>query len=171
MSEEGEDAGSRSAAAGQIVIFQSAGIAAIRNGVEIERESLFVGEQAWHQLPEPAAEELFLLVALGGEGEIVGEGLLWQNVEAGIQAQGFVEIELDDWATAFFVEKLEGEQAQQGAAGGNHLRTGVARLLDNVVKADLSQQGQEQEDAGRACAQAAAGSQRQAATIGHGRCF
>jgi hypothetical protein len=89
--------------------------------VEVKAEGIGGGEQQRSELANPAGEKALLLGAVGAEGIIVGKGFLGENVEAGEQAECFVEVEIGDVATAFFVEELQGEQAEHGTGGGNHM--------------------------------------------------
>jgi hypothetical protein len=129
------------------------------------------GEQQGCQGGDPAGEELLLVRPLGAVGIVGGEGGLGQDVEAREETEGLVEVKVADVTVPFLVEQLEGEQAQQGGDGGHHLRAGIARPLDDLVEAEASQQGQEQEDPGDSRPQAASRGEVQSATIGHGRDF
>ena len=171
LGEEAEDAGTRLAAAGQEVVVQGGGIAPERDGMEVQREDLPLGEQQWCQGGDPAGEELLLVAPLGAVGVVGGERGLGQDVEAREEAEGLVEVEVADVTAPFLVEQLQGEQAQQGGGGGHHLRAGIARTLDDLVEAEASQQGQEEEDPGDPSPQAASRGEVQPATIRHGRGF
>jgi len=102
------------------VVFQFGLVAAIRDGVEIKVEDFGLGKQLRRELANPAAQELFLVVALGAIGIIRSEGFLRQDIETGEESEGFVEIEVVDVAAAFLVEEFEDEQAEDGVGSGDH---------------------------------------------------
>ena len=171
LREEAEDTGAGLAAAGQEVVLQGRGIAPERDGMKVQREALCLGEQEWCQGGDPAGEELRLVAPLRAVGVVGGERGLGQDVEAGEETEGLVEVEIADVTVPFLVEQLEGEQAQQGGGGGHHLRAGIARTLDDLVEVEASQQGQEQEDPGDPSPQAASRGEVQPPTIRHRRGF
>ena len=171
LREEAEDAGTGLAAAGQEVVVQRGGIAAERGGMEVQREDLPLGVQQRCQGGDPAGEELLVVVPLGAVGIVGGEGGLGQDVEAGEQAEGLIEVEIADVAAPLLVEQFQGEQTQEGAGGGHHLGAGIAGPLDDLVEAEASQQRKEQEGAGDPGFQGASRGEVQLPTIRHCRSF
>ena len=169
LREEAQDTGTGLAAAGEEVVVQGGGIAPERDGMEVQREDLPLGEQQRCQGGDPAGEELLLVGPLGAVGVIGGVGVLGQDVEAREQAEGLIEVEIADMTAPLLVEQFQRQQAQQGAGGGHHLRAGIAGPVDDLVEAEAGQQGQEQEDAGDPSPQAASRGEVQSSTIGHSR--
>ena len=78
-----------------------------------------------------------------------------------------IRVEVADMAPPLLIQELQGQQAQQGAGGRDHLRAGIARLRDEVIEAELGQQRQEQEDARDGGAHAPSPLQVQASSVGH----
>src|SRR5262249_28571567 len=102
-----------------------------------------------------------------GAVRVVGrERLLGEDVEPGEQAEGLVEVEIADMATAFLVEELQRQQRQQRGRRGDHLRAGIAGLNDQAIEAQLHQQGQEEEDTGDARAERSPWLQPQLPAVG-----
>ena len=91
---------------------------------------------------------------------------LGQDVQAGEEAQALIAVEVADMAPPLLVQEFQGQQAQQGAGGRDHLRAGIARLGDEVIEAESGQQRQEQEDARNGGAQPPSGLQVQASSVG-----
>jgi hypothetical protein len=137
--------------------------------MEVQREDLPLGEQQGCQGGDPAGEELLLVAPLGAVGVVSGESGLGQDIEAREQAESLIEVEIADVTTPLLVEQLQGEQAQQGAGGGHQVRSGIAREVDDLVEAEASQQGQEQEDPGDPGPEASSRGEVQLATIRNGR--
>src|SRR5512135_2383665 len=81
---------------------------------------------------------------LGAVGVVGGVGGLGQDVEAGEQAEGLIEVEIADVTASLLIEQLQRQQAQQSTGGGYHRRARIAGLVDDLVEAQASQQGQEQ---------------------------
>lgn len=100
------------------MVFQLGLVAALRDGVDIEVEDLGFGKQRRRELADPAVQELFLMMALRALRIIGREGFLGQDIEAGEESEGCVEIEVVEVAAAFFVEEFEDEQAEPGVGGG-----------------------------------------------------
>lgn len=107
------------------------------------------------------------MVPLGAVGVVGGEGVLGQDVEAGEQAEGLIEVEIADVTAPLLVEQLQGEQAEQGTDGGHHLGAGIVGTKDDLVEAEASQQGQEEEDPGDPGPQPTSRAEVQPATIGN----
>jgi hypothetical protein len=167
LGEEAQDAGTGLAAAGQVVVLQCCGIAPERGGVEVQGEGPSLGEQEWGQGRDPAGEEALLLIPLGAIGVLGGISRLGQDVETGEEAQALIAVEVADMAPPLRVQELQGQHAQQGAGGRDHLRAGIARLCDEVIEAESGQQRQEQEDARNGGAQPPSGLELQASSVGH----
>jgi hypothetical protein len=89
------------------MIVQHRLLAAIRNGVKVEREARCVRKQVRRQLLHPALQQPFLVAPLGAIRVVGGEALLGQDVQAGEESQGFVAVEVVDVAAAFFVQQLK----------------------------------------------------------------
>src|SRR5262249_26084297 len=102
---------------------------------------------------DPSLQEGLLLIAAGAVRVVGGERLLGEDVEAGEEAEGLVEVEVTDVTAPLLVEQLQRQQREQRRVGGNHLRTGVVRLGDQAVEAQYAEQGEEQEGAGGARAE------------------
>ena len=98
-------------------------------------------------------------------------GFFGQDVEAGEEAEGVIEVEVVDMAVTFLVEEFQDQEAEQGVDGGKHFGDGILGVLDKVVEAELGQEGQEQEDAGEAGAERTSRVQREHTAIGDGRRF
>ena len=167
LGEEAQDAGTGLAAAGQVVILQGGGIAPERDGVEVQGEGPPLGEQERGQGRDPTGEEALLMIPLGAIGVLGGISGLGQDVQAGEEAQALITVEVADMAPPLLIQELQGQQAQQGAGGRDHLRAGIARLRDEVIEAELGQQRQEQEDARDGGAHAPSRLQVQASSVGH----
>lgn len=120
LSEQSQNAGASLAAHGEEVIVETAGLAAKRDRVEVEREGGARREQHRRERFDPAGKKLLLVRALRAVGIVGGEAFLGQDVEAGEEAQGLIAVEVVDVAAAFLVEQFQGEQAQQSAGSGNH---------------------------------------------------
>src|SRR5437763_11030006 len=166
LGEEAQDAGTGLAAAGQVVVLQGRGIAPEWDGVEVQGEGPPLGEQEWRQGRDPAGEEALLLIPLGAIGVLGGISGLGQDVQAGEEAEALIAVEVADMAPPLLVQKLQGQQAQQGGVGRDHLRAGVARLSDEAIEAESGQQRQEEEDARDGSAESPAGLQVQASSVG-----
>jgi hypothetical protein len=136
--------------------------------MEVEREGVGPGEQRGAQGRYPAAEQPQLVRAGGPIRVVGGEGLLGEDVQAGEEAQGLVEVEVVDVAAPLLVEELQRQQGQDRGGRGDHLRAGVGRGDDESVEADLGQQGEEEEGAGRAGSQPPPGGQVEGPLIGDG---
>lgn len=134
--------------------------------MEIEVEGVGLGEEHGRQLADPAAQQLLLMRLLAAIGVVGGETFLGQDVEAGEQSEGGVEIEVVDVAAPFLVQKLQRQQAQERAGRRDHVRAGIAGLLNEAVEAELGEHGPEQEDAGDARVPRLFGRPRQHSTIG-----
>jgi hypothetical protein len=68
-----------------------------------------------------------------------------------------------------FIEQLQRQQTQQSTGGGYDLGAGRAGVTDDLVEAQASQQGQEQEDSGDSGPEASSGGEAQFSTVGNGR--
>ena len=90
LGEEGENAGASLATHGEEVVVEAAGVAAERDGMEVECESRCLREQHGCEGLDPTGAELLLLRALRAVGVAGGETFLGQDVEAGEQSQCFV---------------------------------------------------------------------------------
>lgn len=167
LGEEAEDAGTGLATAGQVVILQGGGIASEWDGVEVQGEGPAFGEQARGQGRDPTGEEALLMIPLSAIGVLGGISGLGQDVQTGEEAQALITVEVADMAPPLLVQELQGQQAQQGAGGWDHLRAGIARLSDEVIETQLGQQRQEQEDAGDAGAHVPSRIEAQASSVGH----
>src|SRR5512135_1733536 len=107
-----------------------------------------------------------------GPVRVVGrEALLGWDIEASEEAHGLITVEVVDMASTPFVQELQGQQAEHRAHRGDHLRSGVTGLGNEVVEAEPDQQRQEDEEAGDAAAHASSRSEVQLTTIGHSGCF
>jgi hypothetical protein len=106
---------------------------------------------------------------LGAVGVVGGVGGLGQDVEAGEQAEGLIEVEIADVTASLLIEQLQRQQAQQSTGGGYHRRARIAGLVDDLVEAQPSQQGQEQKEAGDAGPEVSSSGEVQLATVGNGR--
>jgi hypothetical protein len=100
------------------VPIQAGVVASIGDGVEVEREGFGLGEEETGQGTDPASEEGPLVVPAGAVGVGGRIGLFRQDVEAGEQAQGLVEVEVIDIAAPLLVEELQRQQTQQGQGAG-----------------------------------------------------
>jgi hypothetical protein len=80
-------------------------------------------------------------------GVICGKGRLGEDIESRKKAQCLVEIEVANMAAAFLVQQLQGEQTQQGAGGGDHLRAGITSLRNESLELELGQQWEKEENA------------------------
>ena len=125
--------------------------------MEVEREPVGLGEQHRGQGLDPALQQAPLLVADGPVGVVGGERLLGEDVEAGEEAEGLVEVEVVDVTASLLVEQLQRQEREQCGGGGDHLRAGIPGLGDEPIEAEPGQQGQEEEDARDARAERAAG--------------
>ena len=129
------------------MVFQVSFFSEVADRVEVQRKGIRFREQHTGQLLDPTFKQFLLLVPRRAIRVIGGETLFWQDVHTGEQCQCFIAIEVVDVAEPFLVDQLEREQAQQCIDGWYHLRTGVIGFRDKAVKTQLSEQGQEQEDA------------------------
>jgi hypothetical protein len=129
------------------VIFQSVVFAAMRHGMEVQAEGIRPRIKPWQEPRDPAGEQLLLILPNRTIRIVGGEGRLWQDVQAGEQPEGLVEIEVADVTTSFLVDQFQGQQTQQGRGGRNHTRTRITGLPDQFVKPQLCQQRPEREDA------------------------
>lgn len=166
LGEEAEHAGAGLAAAWLIVVFQLGLVAAIRDGVEIEVEDFGFGKQLRRELADPTAQEFFLVASLGAIRISGRERFLGQDVEAGEESEGFVEIEIVDVTAAFLVEEFEDEQTEHGVGSGNHARARIACIAHQAIQAELGEQRQEQEEPGNARADGARSIQREQSAVG-----
>src|SRR5207248_940937 len=87
LGEEAEDARAGLPALGDVVRVQSGGIAAIRDGVEVQAERPSLGEQQGRQAGGPARQEPLLVRALGAGGG-GGGGLLRAGRVSGAWSSG-----------------------------------------------------------------------------------
>ena len=106
---------------------------------------------------------------LGAVGVVGGVGGLGQDVEAGEQAEGLIEVEIADVTASLLIEQLQRQQAQQSTGGGYYLGAGIAGVTDDLVEAQASQQGREQKEAGDSGPEASSGGEVQLATVSNGR--
>src|SRR5262249_14475712 len=106
VGEEGEDARASLAPQRQVVVLQGFRLASVGDGVEVQAKGLGLREQQRCQPSDPAGQKPLLLRALGAVGVVGGIALLGQDVEAGEQPQGLIEIEVTDVATTLLVEQL-----------------------------------------------------------------
>jgi hypothetical protein len=111
-------------------------------------------------------EEALLVIPLGAIGVLGRISGLGQDVQAGEEAQALIAVEVADMAAPLLVQELQGQEAQQGRVGRDHLRAGVARLCDEAIEAESGQQRQEEEDARDGGAQSPPGLQVQASSVG-----
>jgi hypothetical protein len=136
--------------------------------MEVQREGVGLGEQRGAQGRDPAAEQAQLVLAGRAVRVSGGEGLLREDVQAGEEAQGLVEVEVVDVAASLLVEELQSQEGQDRCGRGDHLRAGVVRSGDEPVEADSGQQGEEEEDPGGARPQLTAMGQVEDPLIGDG---
>jgi hypothetical protein len=169
LGEEGEHAGAGLATAWLVVVFQLGLLTAVRDGVEIEVEDFGLGKQPRRELADPGAQELFLVMALGAIRIIGRERFLRQDIEAGEESEGFIEIEVVDMTAAFLVEEFEDQQTEDGVGGGNHARAGVASVANQALEAELGEQRHKQEQPGDTCADGAITVESEQPAIGDGR--
>jgi hypothetical protein len=148
LGEESEDAGTGLAASRQIMIVEFGQFAAIGDGVKIEIDEFGIGEQERGDTADPVCQESFLMGTETAIGVIGGEGLFGKDIEAGEEAEGGVEVEIVDMAASFLVEKFEDEEAEQSAGWGNHVGARVARLLAELIEAELREEGEKEKQAG-----------------------
>jgi len=94
--------------------------------------------------------------------------LLGQNIQAGEQAKGFVEVEVGDVATSFLVEQFQGQQTEQRRRGWDHTRAGIARLSHQVIEPKSGQEREEEKDPGHARLEAPSWCQNELVAIGRG---
>ena len=151
--EEAQHARPGDPAAWEVMPIEARWLAAVGDGMEVEREPRGIGEHHWSQRFDPPLQESLLLVPTSAVRIIGCERLLGENVEPGEQAEGLVEVEVSDRAAALLVEELQRQQGQHRSRGGDHCRAGILGRRDQAVEAQLRQQGREEEDAGHACAE------------------
>jgi hypothetical protein len=90
------------------------------DGMEIKAEFLGVGKQQRSQAGDPPRQQSLLAGACGSVGVVGGVALLGQDIQAGEQSEGLVEVEIGDVAASFFVEQLQSQQTEQGRWRGDH---------------------------------------------------
>jgi hypothetical protein len=88
--------------------------------MKVQREGVGLGEQQRGQAARPTQQQPPLVVPAGAVGGFAHEGLLGQHVGATEQAGRLVEVVLVAVAASLLIEELQGQQAQQGAGGGDH---------------------------------------------------
>ena len=169
MGEESDDAGTGLAATGQVMVVEFGQLAAIGDGMEIEVERLGVGEQKRRDAFGPTGQKRLLMGAKAAIGIIGREGFFGEDIEAGEEPEGGVEVEIVDIAASFFVEELEDEEAEQGAARRNHFRTRIARLLAEPIETEFGEEREKEKQAGDRSAQVFFGGGVEDAAIGDGR--
>src|SRR5262249_41049677 len=118
------------------------------------------------QAADPTGQQLLLLRPFAAVGVGSQKRPLGEHIQAGEQAQARVAVEVVDVAAAFLVHELQQQQAEQRGGGGNDRRAGVAGAADELLKAQRGEQGQEQEHARQAAAQATPRDQAQGSRIG-----
>src|SRR5215831_8768197 len=106
------------------------------------------------------------MVAYGTIGVVGRVGFLGGHIEARKQAHGLVEVKVVDVAAPFFVEELQGEQAQQRTGRGHQRGARIAGVADQVLEVYTGQQGEEEKQARDARAQAPSRSRAQRTHIG-----
>src|SRR5262249_23237322 len=119
----------------------------------------------------PAGQQSALLSAARTVGVGRGVGLLGQDVEAGEQTQGFVDVEVVDGAAPLLVEPLQRQEAQQGGAGGHPARARIGGRAKGGGEADVAERGKKGEGPRQAGTEAAARGQAQGAAVGDRREF
>ena len=139
--------------------------------MEVQGEGVGRGEQRGAQGRHPAAEQPELVGAGGPIRVVGGEGLLGEDVQAGEEAQGLVEVEVVDVTAPLLVEELQRQQRQDRGGRGHPLRARIVRGGDEPVEVDLGQQGEEEEDPSRARVQPPPGGQVQGPLISDGGLF
>lgn len=147
MGEEGEDAGTSLAATGQVMVVELGQLAPIGDGMEVEVERLCVGEQEQPDAFGPVGQESLLMGAKAAIGIIGREGFFGEDIEAGKEPKGGVEVEVVNMAASFFVEEFEDEEAEQGAARRNHFGPGIARLLAKPIEAKFGEEREKEKQA------------------------
>ena len=115
--------------------------------MEVQAERVRLGIESRQQAGDPSGEQTLLILPDRTVRIVGGEGRLRQDVQAGEEPQGLVEIEVADVTTPFLVDQFQGQQAQQGRGGRDHAGAGVTGLLDQVVEAQLRQERPEDEEA------------------------
>ena len=63
---------------------------------------------------------LYVIGKTGTGKSTLLETLIRQDIQAGEQSEGLVEVEIGDLAASFFVEQFEGQQTEQGRWRWDH---------------------------------------------------
>ena len=137
---------------GQVVVLEDFGFTPKGDGMEIEAEFLGLGKQQRSQAGDPSGQQSLLAGPRGAVGVVGGIALLGQDIQAGEQAEGLVEVEIGDVAASFLVEQFQGQQTEQRRRRWDHARAGIARLSHQVIEPESGQERQEEKDPGHACA-------------------
>ena len=132
---------------GDVVLLDQGVLAVEGDRVEVEVERMPPRQTEPAHGVEPVAHQL-RVAGRGDPATVLGqERSLGDDVQAGEEGQPFVEDGAHDVAVACGAEELQGQQRPQGAAGGDHLRSGEPAPREDAVEGDRGEHRQEEEQA------------------------